>query len=370
MWELLAVNRVNTIMRALQDVRELPQQLLFLNRTPIVEATDEEIVARFTGNVVIADVVADDQEALVRSNGSITLDTTKIPNIKHGTPITQSMINLIERIEAGGGIRDDVGIVDNWLNRSLDNLLIGVRQRMEYFLIGAALDSVTYNRLGVNFTATFGTPSDLKVTVSHLWSSPSTGTPVSDLQTQQALGREKYGKNYNRFTMTSVVFRDMIATTEFRDKSALYNQLVGITSATFPIADIPAMTQMAGRILSAQIELYDAKYQQENSASTLTVTGFFPDDKVLLSDTSDDNSGMAMDFANGIVTESVVAELTGLTVIGGGENGGFGGPVSGPVSYATAASPDLNPPGMNLWAVARGFPRKHDLAMTSVLTVA
>lgn len=370
MWELLAVNRVNTIMRALRDVRELPQNLLFLNRTPVVDATDGEIIARFTGNVVIADVVMDDQMAVVRSNGQITLDTTKIPNIKHGSPCTQEMLNLIDRIESGGGIRDDEGIVDNWLNRTLDGLLTGVRQREEYFLIGAILDTVTYDRLGVKFTVTFGTPSDLKVTVGTVWSTSATATPVANLQTQQALGREKYGKNYNRFTMTSVAFRQMIATTEFRDKAALYNQLVGVTAATFPLADIPAMTQLAGRILQAQLELYDAKYQQENSASALTVTAFWPDDKVGLTDTSDDNSAQAMDFANGIVTESIVADMAGLTVVGGGENGGFGGPVSGPVSYVTAASPDLNPPGVNLWAVARGFPRKHDLAMSSVLTIA
>lgn len=370
MWELLAVERVNAIMRALRDNRELPQNLAFLNRTPLIDATDGEITARFTGNVLIADVVMDDQAAVVRTQGSITLDTNKIPNIKTGTPVTQEMLNLIDRINAGGGIRDDEGIIDNWLNRSLDNLLTGVRQRMEFFCVGMALNTVTYDRLGVKFTVTFGAPSDLLVTVGTLWTNAGASTPVANLQTQQALGREKYGKNYNAFTMTSVSFRRMIATTEFRDKAALYNQLVGVTAATFPLADIPAMTQLAGRILQATLELYDAKYVQENSAATQSVVAFFPDDKVVLRDTADDNSTQAYDFANGIVTESIVAEMTGLNVVGGGENGGFGGQVSGPVSYVTAASPDLNPPGMNLWAVARGFPRKHDLAAFSVLTVA
>jgi hypothetical protein len=370
-YELLATNRVNAIMRGLRDARELPQNLLFLNRTPLVNATDGEITADFTGNVFAADIVADNQRAVVRNTGSFALESAKLPNIKHGTALQQDMLNLMERITAGGAIRDDEQIVNNYLGRTLNNLLTGVRQTMEILRVGCALDTITWNRGGIQFTATFGTPSDLKVTPGTAWSTAATATPIADVQTQVALRREKYGQPTNRLTMTSVAFRQMIATTEFRDKAALYNQLVGVTAATFPVADMPNMQAMAGRILGMTIELYDAKYfTQSNAGTTSSATNYLADNKVIVGDTSNDNNSSVVDFANAIVTESIVAGLTGANFPGAGGTGGFGGPVYGPVGYVTLSSFDLNAPGITAWAVARCFPRKRLKTAESVLTVA
>lgn len=369
-YELLAVNNVNAIMRGVRDAREVPQNLLFLNRTPLTNATDGEITADFTGNVFAADIVADNQRAVVRDSGQFTLESAKLPNIKHGTPIHQDMINLMDRINAGGGIRDDEGIVRNYLARIMNNLLTGVRQTMEIMRVGCALNSLSWARGGIVFTASFGTPSDLLVTVGTSWATAATATPVADIQTQVALRREKYGQATNRITMTSVAFRQMIATTEFRDKAALYNQIVGVTSATFPTADIPLMTQLAGRILGMTIEMYDAKYfTQANDGSTEGPTNYLPDVNVILGDTSNDNNGAVVDIANAVVTESIVAGLTGTNFAGAGGVGGFGGPTYGPVGYVTLSSFDLNAPGITAWAVSRCFPRKRLKTAESVLTI-
>lgn len=343
-YDLLAVNRVNAIMRGLRDNRELPQNLIFLNRTPRVNATDGEITADFYGQVFAAEIVPDGQKALVRNAGYFTLERAALPNIKHGAPVPQDMLNLMDRINAGGAIRDDEGVVTGYLTRTMNNLLTGVLTTMEILRVGLALDTITWNRGGVQFTATFGTPSDLKVTPSTGWATAASATPVADIQTQAALRREKYGQGTNRVTMTSVAFRQMIATTEFMNKAALYSQLVGVSASNFPVADIGTMSSIAGRILGMNIELYDAKYYTQNNAGTTSsATNFLADTKVILGDTANDNNAGAVDFANAVVTESIVAGLTG-TNFAGPAGQGFGGPQFGPVGYVTLQSPDLNPP--------------------------
>jgi hypothetical protein len=72
-----------------------------------------------------------------------------------------------------------------------------------------------------------------------------------------------------------------------------------------------------------------------------------------------------MDFANGVVTESIVAGLMPTQV---GTIGGLGNGVRGPVAYSTVKV-DLNPPALTLWAVARGWPRRLLLTATAALTV-
>lgn len=365
--ELLAVNRLNGMMQALRDIRELPAQLVFSNRTPFVPATDGEIMGRETKNVIIADVIPDDQKARIVSAGKITLEQVHIPNIKLGKLITQAMLEMLQRINAGGGVPNDMGIFTNYTRNQMDGLLLGIRQSVELMLVGMALDTYSYNNLGVQITnVSWGMPSDLKVTPGVLWSTPATATPVADIQTMQALGREKYGVEYNRATMTSVNFRRLIATTEFREKATLYSQLVFPTAATFPIADMQTMLNIAGRLLNVQLELYDSQYTFQGLDGAETRTKFLPDNKVILSSTVDDNDRSASDFANAIVTESIISGLPGVTVIGGALPGG---PQQGPIGYATG-QPDLNPPNVTLWGVQRGFPRKHRLQSTAVLTTA
>lgn len=364
MYELLATSRVTRIMEGLRDVRELPQNLRLINRTPIVNATDGEIVAFWEGNVYPADIIPDDQRARVATVGKFVLETNKIPNIKQGEPITQEMLNLLDRIKAGGAIRDDVGVVNNWLMRAMERRLLAVRQTMELMRVGAFLDSLVYSRLGVTFTATFGKPSALKVTTATPWATAASAMPVADIQAHAAVRAETYGKATSRLTMVSATFREMIATTEFREKAAVYNQLVGITSANFPTADIGTMTAIAGRILGYEIELYDAKYAVQNlDGSTSSFSNYWPVGYVGFSDAALDNDPNVVDFANGVVTESVVSSITG------GPFGGFGGPAYGPVGYVTPQSPDLNPPGINVWGVARGMPRVLDKSAESYLKV-
>lgn len=361
--DILAVKRVNSIMQELRDVRELPQTLVWSNRTPFVNAEDGEIMARFTGNVLAADIIGDGQKAVVRSTGKYTLETLKIPNFKHGEAFDQAKLNLLNRIAGGFASGQDLGLFSDWKMRSIDGLRLGVAQRIEAVLTACMIDAYDYDRLGIKITgATWGMPSDLKPTVSPLWTSPTTAKPIDNILALKQLATEKYGETYNRITMPSADFRLLIATAEFTAKAQLYSALT-FPAATFPSNDLASMQALAERILGMTIEFTDWKYWEESESGVNTASPYHPLGKVILSDSNDDNTENRMDFANGVVTESLVSALADG---GAGIIGSFDGPEYGPVAYATA---EHNPPALTNWGVARGWARKKRQSSTAVLTV-
>lgn len=363
-YSLLQTSRVNTIINALQDPRTIPQQLKFLQRTPVVPAVDSEILARFIGYVTVADLVADDQKATVYQQGKLSLESNVIPNIKHGSIMTQAMLNQLRSISQNTGITNDqVGLWSNYENMTIQNLLTGIRQRMEALIVAMQLDTLTYNRLGIQINgASWGMPSDLKTTTAVTWDTAASATPISDILTQRLYAQTRYGENYNRVTMSTTAFRYMIATTEFLNKVRFVINPSLSPAQTFPQQMIGQMRQLAMNLLDMEIELYDARYWTQGGDASFSNQPYLPITKVILSDSGDDNNAMVMDFANGVTDESIVADMAPM------QFGGFGGPQYGPISYVTANS-DLNPPQLTYWGVARGFPRKKRLQATSVLTV-
>src|SRR5437667_1447227 len=95
--------RINSVMQGLLDPRLLPGELIFSKRVPTVKATDAEITARFIQYPQVADLIADDQRAIVYNTGKFQLQTTKVPNIKIGYNMTQSMLAQVLQIAANPG---------------------------------------------------------------------------------------------------------------------------------------------------------------------------------------------------------------------------------------------------------------------------
>ncbi len=364
-WQPLEVVRVNRIMQALQDVRELPQELLFSSRIPDVPAADAEIMVRFIGRVQIADLVADDQRAVIYSNGKMSFESTTIPNLKHGRMMTQEMLNQLNAIMANGGIENDLGLFSNYENRTIDELLLGINQRKEALKIAMLLDGFSYNRLGIIMNnVSWGMPSDLKITTAVPWTDPVNGTPIVDILLAVRTALVRYGQTFDRMTMSLSALNYMTQTQDFLSRARLYlPQGVGIGANAIQLQNTEFIKNLAGSILGMKIETYDARFWSQAPDGTLASTPFLPINKVLLTSEADDGNPMAWDFANGIVTETVVSDLAPTNIIGR-----FGGPMRGPVAYATATS-DLNPPNITYWGVARGFPRKHRLQSSAVLTV-
>ncbi len=367
--ELLGSLRIQRIVAALVDPRLLPQQLIWSGRIPEVRATDEEIIARYETTPVIADLIADDARANVYTMGKPVFEINKIPNIKIGMGLTQSDINLMDRLMSGLGAPDDLGLFNDRQGRFINTVLLGVRQRAEQLRVMMLCDGVgfdQYNRSGIILptSMSWGMYSDLNVTASVGWDTAASATPVADILTVQLIARTRYGINLNRVTMGTQAFRYMIATTEFQNKAKV-NIPVHLTFTNLQTLNLQQMQSIAEATLGMSVELYDARFwSQATDTGALTSSPFLPINNVLLTSTENDGNANAYDFANASVTEASVARVTGgAGIIGGALASGYG-----PVGYVTPTNVDLNSPGLTYWAVQRGMPRKFQKQASAVIT--
>jgi hypothetical protein len=369
--DLLAVDVIQGVIDDLVDVSTLPQELLFVNRIPSIPAEDGEVIARYNTRVHVAELLFDDQKAIVRATPPIRTQRVDIPKIKHGTLINENMQNVLARIDAGRAARRDVSLAEDYVARTTVEMRQGVFARMETMLAGMALDAFSYDKLGIKITnGSWGMPSDLKVTPTYLWSDATNATPINDLQTLVNVGSTKYGVTYNRITMSTTAFTNATLTAEFRSKAAFYTQIVGVTAQNFPTGDRRSMQQIMSQMLGGmEIEFYDAQVWTENLDGSESSARYLPVNKVILGSTQADNNRLYWDWANAVVPETRPG-MVPLMIGAEGEIGGsYGEEREGPIAYATAADPHGNPPGQIIWAAGRGYPRKHKETITAVLTV-
>ena len=359
--QLLSAVRVSKLMSALRDKRGTPQNLRFLSRTPVVPAAEGEIMARFLGQVLIADLIADGQRAGVYSAGKLYLETTKAPNLKIGTALEQDQLNMFLSALEGVQVMDDLFPATE--SRIVDNLRLGVEQRMEALLVAARVGVLSYDRLGIKMSGVgFGMPSDLQITPSNEWTDPTNATPVTDIMTAKRIGQVKYGIVYDRVVMTLSAFNAMIATTEFQNKSRTY-LAPNVSFTNLNAADTEFQRNLAQNVLGVkQIEIYDARYWYEETDGAVKSAPFLPNNKVILESSQSDNDASVIDFANGVVTEAIISRMPGSKI-----QGQLPANARGPVGYQTAED---NPPSVTYWGVGRGFPRRHLMQATACLTIA
>ncbi len=149
-------------------------------------------MARFEGRALIADLIADDQQAVPYASTRFSIESHNAPNIKVGHDHAET--ELVRLAAMAGRDVTASQFFGNWENRTLDNVLLGVRQRMNALIVAAKLDSVVYDRLGIKINGTFGMPADLKVTPSVPWTDAANATPVNDFQTVKLVARVRYGR--------------------------------------------------------------------------------------------------------------------------------------------------------------------------------
>jgi hypothetical protein len=363
--DFFSATRITTLVQTLANELENSQPLTFLNRTAVVPVLDDiEILGSYSGPIFAADLITDDAEAVVVEGGRFetTASITSIPKIKLGQRVSESMIRRLSQLKQGITLQGDAGLVTGWEFDFTKKLVIGVRHRQNALCAAMALDVHTYDRFGVKISGSFGAPADLKVVLigGDLWTAPTTATPLADIEALRLTATTNYGKAYNRITMSTAAFLKLTKTDEFSERLRLFLRLepsmfsLGLYS-TASLENI--FTQMTG----LQLELEDSQMRVREANGNNTQNRYLPAHQVILSNTGDDNNSSAYDFANGIVTESVVAPL-----IAGAPQ--FGGEQVGPVAYYDG-NISLNPPDLVAWAVMRGFPRKHDKQATAVLTV-
>ncbi|MDE2103355.1 MAG: hypothetical protein KGL39_39305, partial [Patescibacteria group bacterium] len=175
----------------------------------------------------------------------------------------------------------------------------------------------------------------------------------------------RYGATYDRMTMSTQAFIYMISTQEFQAKARTF-LAPNVSYVNLPLANTDQQRKIAEAITGMDIEFYDARFWSKDSAGNDTSAPYLPINKVILTSKQDDNDASVQDFANGITTESLLSGL--LPNAGSGIIGQFTEGVRGPIAY-TSVNPDLNPPNVTIWGVARGFPRRFRLQASAVLTV-
>jgi hypothetical protein len=329
--------RINRVVQTLASSLEVQRPLVYLDRLNLNPADDDEILARFTGNIIAADIIADDQEAVVQDSGKVELSVHAIPNIKLGQRVGQAKLNMIRRLESVGGMAGEADQLMGWEQRFGAQLVTGVRQRLNALACAMMLDSADYNRMGIVLSgASWGMPAGLKVTPGTPWSTAASAAPIDDIFGMDQVATDAYGVVYNKLTMSSAAFRYMVATTQFAQNASLKvnaGYLLAPTSLT--------------------------------NSGTPSRRRYLPSNKVILSRAEDERDDNVMDIGNAVTTESLVGDVNSGMI---GENPFAGGGQFGPVAYYTRR-PDLNPPDTVAWSVARAWPRKLVPEATAVLTV-
>jgi hypothetical protein len=353
--------RVQAIMQGVYDPRLNPQPLIWDKRIPSVDAFDDEIIARFIGFPMTADLIADDAQAVTYSMGKFQYETTRIPKLKLGIGLNENQLRQLNRLQQNAATRDEVGVFQNWENRIVSAARYGVDMRREALLISMLFDGLSYDRLGIKLSGvSWGMPSDLKVTVGTTWDQ-TTATPVADTLLVKLIAKIRYGMNYNRMTMSTTAFRNMINTTEFQNKARMY-LAPNVSFVNLNISDIGSMQRLATNVLEGMtIELDDRRMWIQGSDGSVNSAPLWPTAGVALTDSNMDGNTMAWNFANTELMEKIVSNLAGgLPQVAA---------LRGPTVYPTLSNPQLNAPGATYWAVQRGFPRKPLLPVNAALTV-
>ena len=310
-WEILAASRLTAVLDELRNETEINAELRFLARTPVRPATDEELMGRFRGDILISDIVMEGSRALVKNTDRFTTETWRIPKIKHGILVDEHILNLLNRINAGGAIANDRGLLTNYVLRKEAAIISGIDQRLNALVVAMQLDAFSYSRGGVIITsASWNVPAVFKSTVVTPWST-TTATPITDITTQAESDRINWGEVRNRITLSTKALNYIYATDEFKAKAQLFSMM------TFPAGSFPLTVgqqfELLQRILAGfTIETEDARYWDQLDDGSIASAPYLPQNKVILGNTADDNREAASFIGNAIVPETTVASLVNM----------------------------------------------------------
>jgi hypothetical protein len=360
-WDFINNTKITEIVRVLADELEHSQKLLFLSRTPVVDVyNNDEIFARYKNPSYAADIVGLDQQTPVYTSGpEFEFVQNTAAKIKRAEQLTETDLTKAYALSQGDGRLAD--FFENWLMNRSDAMLRSIRERINHLIVSMHIDSFNYNRYDVDLrTVTWGMPAGLKATSGVTWDDTVNSTPISDLELMiNDTAPDNFGERYDRITLGNKAFNYMIKSAEFR---ARYRGEIRYAFGANEIntADRPGLQQALASMLNCYIDVTTESFTEKNADGTSSRKTYLPDNKVIFGNVSNDNDPTAMDFANGIVPETIGGTLAGEP--------GFTGPQHGPIAYAKTST-HLDPATVTVYAAAYGWPRKKRATATAVLTV-
>ena len=358
--DVLDSAQLNNTIRYMDEQRVGLEQFPFLARTKVVDATDEEILPFVQGRIYAADIIADDEEAVVYKSGGYELVTSSIPNLKIGQSVGEQMRERL-KLYRSGVLRGNNHrrFFHNYRNQLAASLLNGVRQRMEIMICGMLSGTFSYDRLGIKTEINnWKIPAELNVVCATSWKHEKYAEPVSAIKIVKQNGA-RYGVDYDILTLSTHAFRHMIASKEFIKEA-------GRNISRF---DRAKQIKIAERVLKMKIDIYDATFRTRNSDGTTTVQRILPYNKIILTSSKLDNDRAASDWADSTVTESIVNDVQRNPC--------------GTVGYFTTEARDFTDiydmkkahkeaeeelRKLKAWAIRRGWPRRHNKALSAVIT--
>lgn len=360
-------------------------------RIPQRDSTLGEINARMNNRFTIAPIISRGQAAPMKTpNPVATLEQSNIPKIKHGTPLNEEMLRLLQRIEANMSGVQSIGNDDvkQWLNyegEELSNLLLGVDARIEHMAVGMLCGSYVYANVdGMLFTITYNTPSDLLVTPGTAWGDGTAGishgaaaaTPISDIQALTTAAKQNYGAEFDTMSMSTQAFDYILNTTEFKAQAPLAYSVAGLapTFTAIQATNREKMRQVFMNLINMNVEFDDRTVMVEQPDLTLwnappaapavgQYIRYQPVNKVILTHSRSYGSLNVWDVANLPVLESMPGMVPGM--LGGATTSSS----RGPFGYASAMSLNGDPPGKALYAVQEALVEKKLLTSSVVLIV-
>lgn len=328
-------------------------------RVPRVDTTRGELLLRADNRILMADMIWYDSEARIVEEGRLMPYGGDVPKFKLGRGYTEEQLELWDRISARAAGRDDTGTFANWTGQAAERNLIGIEAMQNFICLAMMLDrGLTYDGPGIKINAlNFGTPSYLKTTSATPWqANPSTADPLAEISSIRVQAEETNGVRFDRLEMSSAAFRVMIACTKYQvqAQATLPPQITNFAAQLNPL-DLENMRQIASRVLGLNIVLVNDRYDWQGTNGAVVQSPYLPDRYIMLSNSADDGDRGAWDFGVVVVPETRLLRQFPGSVPGGSAIAGR----RGPVSFATLPNPELNPPGLNIWGVDAGFPRKH-----------
>jgi len=230
-----------------------------------------ESLSGSSGNPVMADVIEYNASAPLKTRRVVTKTSGDIPKIAIKRQMDEKDMNDYNILKALANNTDRAALLDIVFN-DIDFCYSGVMARTEYLALQAlsygAIALTTSNNNGIITEANcdFGIPSANKTAVGTVWSTAASATPIADLEAVQDTA-EDAGYNFSYILMDKATFRYMAATTEVRDKFAVFQRITSSRKSDPSLADLNAMLQAH---LLPQIILVDSTVRFESADHALT----------------------------------------------------------------------------------------------------
>lgn len=353
---LLSQRNIDEVTEVQLDPRTVPDDLFWLQRTPVLDAIDRELTAQWRGTAVIGDIIALDSRSTVYKMLQMRFQEQEIPKIKFGAYLQER--ELREILTLGQAQLAATGRVPAFVRRIFSLLLqqitTGRRWRLETMIVGSILNSFGYDRMNIKFNGTWNKDPNLITTLSPGIETPATTKPITAARAMIDYARAK-GVILDRYVSSRACFDQMTLSDEYQaEAQSVFASLFTLT--TVPLQNREARIDAFKRMTRIEeVVFYDTHYRYENDDDTRGLQRLLPIGDMVLDSTANDNNRNRRYLGNAPVTESALIGRVGSREVAEGAAYNLDAMRSGPFTYSTVDQ-ELEPSRINFRTVQHAWP--------------